>query len=71
MRVDTLSLRLKYSGGSKADDRMEKDKLKTLKILILLLEERKQYKEDMIQKKIEKEAIERNRKELMSIFGNL
>ncbi len=57
--------------GIKTDTLEEEHKLKTLKILILLLEERKQYKEDMINKQIEKETIERNKKELMNIFGNL
>lgn len=57
--------------GIKTDTLEEEHKAKTLKILICLLEERKQYKEDMIQKQIEKETLERNKKELMNIFGNL
>ncbi len=57
--------------GIETDTLEEEHKLKTLELLILLLEERKQYKEDIIQKQIEKEALERNKKELMNIFGNL
>lgn len=34
-RVDTLSMRLRYAGGGKADDRMTADKLKTLKKALL------------------------------------
>lgn len=56
--------------GIETDTLEEEHKLKTLKLLICLLEERKQYKEDMIQKQIEKETLERNKKELMNIFGN-
>lgn len=57
--------------GIKTNTLEEEHKLKTLKILNCLLEERKQYKEDMIQEQIEKETLERNKKELMNIFGNL
>lgn len=57
--------------GIETDTLEEEHKLKTLKILICLLEERKRYKEDMIQNQIEKETLERNRKELMNIFRNL
>ena len=57
--------------GIKTDTLEEEHKAKTLELLICLLEERKQYKEDMIQKQIEKETLERNKKELMNIFGNL
>ena len=65
------AITLSSAFGIETDTLEEEHKLKTLKILILLLEERKQYKEDMIQKQIEKETIERNKKELMNIFGNL
>lgn len=34
-RIDTLSLRVNYAGGGKADDRMQKDKLRTLKKALL------------------------------------
>ena len=57
--------------GIKTDTLEEEHKLKTLNLLIYLLEERKQYKEDMLQQQLEKETLERNRKELMNIFGNL
>lgn len=34
-RIDTLSTRLNYAGGKKADDRMQNDKLRTLKKALL------------------------------------
>ena len=34
-RIDTLSIRLNYAGGKKADDRMQNDKLRTLKKALL------------------------------------
>ena len=33
--LDNLSIRLRYAGGGKADDRMQKDKLRTLKKALL------------------------------------
>ena len=56
--------------GIKTDTLEEEHKLKTLELLILLLEERKRYKEDKLQTQIENETLEKNKKELMSIFGN-
>lgn len=57
--------------GIETDTLEEEHKAKTLNILIKLLKERKQYRKDIEEKQIEKETLEKNRKELMNIFKNL
>ena len=49
----------------------EEHKAKTLKILIELFKERKQFQQDIIEQQKQENIINKNRQELMNIFGNL
>lgn len=68
MQQSAMALTMAF--GINTDTTEEKYKAETLKKLIALINVRKEYKAALIKKREEQINIEKNRAELMNIFGN-